>query len=184
MLATAYINANPSLIAGAVLAEPGGFVYEDVLAYTKRVRKKSLFSELSNDALYADQFFTVKNNEHEVLDYKLALLTAYANAPGNEIGNAGQYPFWRSGAIVEAALFEIADRDGFDWTKNLGQYPVKVLFAYSELSRAYGLEYAQKVSSAYPQVQLEKISGTGHEIFYFGWENIHPLIVNYLNPLK
>ena len=33
MLATAYINQNPSVINGAILAEPGGLVWQDIMDY-------------------------------------------------------------------------------------------------------------------------------------------------------
>ncbi|MBK9980952.1 MAG: alpha/beta hydrolase [Saprospiraceae bacterium] len=184
MLATTYINTYPDAIDGAILAEPGGFTWADVKDYTGRALETKFFDEQSNDFFYQDQFFTGRENEHDILDYKLALLSAPENAPGNVLGNPGQYPFWRRGAITATALFEIGDRDGFDCTTNLHNYPVKVLFAYSELNRAYGLAHAQKVSSAYPNVQLVEIKGAGHEMIHFGWSNFYPVALTYLNELK
>ncbi len=184
MLATAYVNSYPSGINGLILAEPGGFTWDETKDYLDRIRNLSAFNEDSNDGFYPDQVLTGRENEHEVLDYKMAIASAVDNRKGNALGNAGASPFWRYGAVTQSALFEIARKDGFDWTTNLSHYTTKVLFCYSELNIAYGIEHAQLLSSAYPQVQLEKIQGTGHEILYFGWNNFYPVVKNYLNSLR
>ncbi len=181
MLATAYVNSYPTAINGVILAEPGGFNWNQTRDYISRTRELSPFNEDSNDALYPDQVLTGKENEHEVLDYKMAVSSAYDSRKGNALGNAGAYPFWRFGAVTRNALFDIGSNDGFDWTTNLSHYTTKVLFCYSELNKAYGPEHAQLLSSAYPNVQLEMIKGTGHEILYFGWNNFYPLVKTYLN---
>ena len=184
MLATAYINSYPTSINGAVLAEPGGFTWDQTSDYIGRTRELSPFDENSNDGFYPDQVLTGKENQHEILDYKMALLAAFDTKEGNPIGNTGPYPFWRYGSVVQSALFEIGSRNGFDWTTNLSQYKTKVLFCYSELNKAYGAAHAQLLSSAYPSVQLEMIHGTGHEILYFGWSNFYPIAKKYLNALR
>ncbi|MDP1762653.1 MAG: alpha/beta fold hydrolase [Sediminibacterium sp.] len=184
MLATAYVNTYPTTIRGVIMAEPGGFTWEQTDKYLSRTRKINPLNESTNDALYFDQILTGKENEHEVLDYKLAISSAFGSKEGNVLGNAGTYPFWRMGAITLTALIEIASKDGFNWTTNLSQFSTKVLFCYSELNKAYGLNHAQLLSSAYPNVQLEKINGAGHEIVYFGWNNFYPLAKTYLNSLR
>ena len=184
MLATDYINAYPEAIAGAILAEPGGFTWEQTKDYVSRTRRTKPLDEGSNDGVYVDQVLTGKENEHEALDYKMGIASAYDSRPGNEIGNAGAVPFWRYGAVVSQALTDIAEKDNFDFRTHLSQYKTKVLFCYSELNTAYGLQHATLLASAYPNVQLEKITGTGHEIIFFGWSNFYPLAKNYLNSLK
>ena len=184
MLATAYINAYPTAVSGVILAEPGGFTWSDTEGYIGRTKKINPTSEPTNDILYLDQFITGKESEQEILDYKMILNSAYDFAKDNPIGNAGPVPFWRYGAVVQSSLFAIASTDGFDWTTHLNQFTTKVLFFYSELNTAYGYEYAQKVSSPYNNVQLEKINGSGHEMIYFGWNTLHPLALTYLNSLK
>ncbi|MFM9841263.1 MAG: alpha/beta hydrolase [Cyclobacteriaceae bacterium] len=184
MLATAYVNSYPTSISGVVLSEPGGFTWEQTKSYLSRSKKINPFNEESNDVLYPDQLFTGKENEHEILDYKVALSSAFTYIEGNAIGNKGIYPFWRYGAVVQSALLDIARRDGFDWTTNLSEYKTKVLFCYSDFNAAYGVEYAQQLSAAYPNVQLEKINGSGHEIPYFGWDRYYPLAKSYLSQLK
>jgi proline iminopeptidase len=184
MLATAYINSYPATINGVILAEPGGFTWDQTSDYISRTKDLSPFSENSNDALYPDQFFTGNENKHEVMDYKMAVIASFDSREGNPLGIAGVYPFWRFGAVIQSALFDIGRKDGFDWTTNLNQYKTKVLFCYSELNKAYGAEHAQLLSSAYPNVQIEMIKGTGHEMFYFGWDNFYPIIKNYLNALR
>jgi proline iminopeptidase len=183
MLATVYINAYPEAIHGAILAEPGGFIWQDVLDYVGRSRSFRLFSETLNDATYLDQFITGRQDQHAILDYKFNLLAAADESTESSIGNDGPLPFWRSGAVIQEALFEVGNKEKPDWTTHLKLYTTKVLFIYSERNKSYGLAHAQKVSSAYPNVQLEKINGAGHDMLSFpeGWSNFYPIAINYLN---
>lgn len=183
MLATAYINQNPQAISGAVLAEPGGFTWAQTSEYLSRSNKIKLFSEALNDAVYPEQIFSGRD-EHEILDYKASFFASFENAPGNTIGNAGPYPFWRNGAVAFNALIDNAERRGLDFTTHLKSYKPKVLFLYSELNRAYQLPWAQKVSSAYTQAQLEEVKGCGHEMFHFAWPGIMEKSITYLKELK
>jgi proline iminopeptidase len=182
MLATGYVNQHPGDVSGVVLSEPGGFTWRDAEAYIKRFKSPNFFDETSNDFLYLDQFITA--DSHNKLDYKAAIQTAAEFAPGNKLGNPGPSPFWRSGAVCATAAFDYARKHGFDFTTNLGQCTTRVLFAYSELNTAYGSAHAQMVSSAYPNVQLVQINGTGHEIPCFGWEAFYPVVKTYLNSIR
>lgn len=186
MLATSYINAHPHEIAGVILAEPGGFVWNDIKDYVSRTHEVALNTELLNDATYLDQFITGKENEHEILDYKLALLSASDGSKESPLGNEGPLPFWRYGAVVNNALFDLGSHQNFDWISHLNTYQTKVCFVYSENNKAYGLDHALKVSGAYPQVQLFKVNGAGHDMLSFdtGWQNVYPVALNYLNSLK
>lgn len=186
ILATAFIDKYPTAIAGVILAEPGGFIWEDIEAYVNRARDIKITSELISDFLYSDQFITGKKDEHAILDYKYGLLSSAEGNKDNPIGDEGPLLFWRQGAIVNQALFEIGDREKPNWTLHLNQFQTKVLFVYSEHNRAYGLAHAQKVSSAYSNVQLFKVNGAGHDMLSFptGWSNFYPVAINYLNSLK
>lgn len=182
MLATAYVNDHPGGINGVVLMEPGGLTWHDTEEYIKRWTSLELFDESSNDYVYLDQLIT--GNDHNVLDYKFGVRAAVDYAKGNKLGIAGPYPFWRMGAVCNSAALEYAREHPFDYTTNLRQYTTKVLFAYSELNQAYGKAHAELVSSAYPNVQLVEIKGTGHEIPYFGWNNFYPIAKAYLDTIK
>ncbi len=175
MLATAYVNQNSNNIDGLILAEPGGFTWGQTETYLSKSRELKLFDELTNDFVYQDQFIT--GSDHNTLDYKMALSTA-----GVSTGDMDFFPYWRFGAICLTASIQLAmdNPDQMDFTANLNNFGTKVLFAYSELNTAYGLEHAEKVSDAFPLVQLEKIQDCGHEIPHFGWQNFYPLIQNYL----
>ncbi|HET9745948.1 MAG TPA: alpha/beta hydrolase [Chitinophagaceae bacterium] len=183
MLATAYINKHPASVRGAVLGEPGGFKWQDIKDYVGRSRDFHFSSETFNDAAYQDQFITGNENDHAILDYKHSLMAAADGAADSPIGNEGPLLFWRAGAVVNKALFDIGEKEKPDWTTNLRLFTTKVFFAYSENNRAYGLSHAQLVSSAYPNVQLEKINGAGHDFISFptGWTNFFPKALNYLN---
>ncbi|MCK6692049.1 MAG: alpha/beta hydrolase [Thermoanaerobaculia bacterium] len=186
ILATSYINTYPDAVDGAVLAEPGGLVWDDIADYVKRSRSIVMTKELFNDMLYSDQFITGKEDQHAILDYKYALLSAADGNPDNPIGDEGPVPFWRSGAVVNQALFELGNDIEPDWTTNLDQFTTKVLFIYSENNEAYGLAHAQKVSSAYPNVELFETLDAGHDMLSFptGWNNTFPKMLQYFNNLK
>jgi proline iminopeptidase len=186
MLATAYIDKYPAAISGVILAEPGGFIWEDIEGYVNRSRQAKITSEIMNDFVYADQFITGRKDEHAILDYKYALLSAADGDKDNPTGNEGAIPFWRTGAVVNYALFELGKKEKTNWTTHLNQFTTKVLFVYSERNRAYGLAHAQKVSSAYPNVELFKVNGAGHDMLSFpaGWNHFFPAAVNYLQSLK
>lgn len=183
MLATAYINQNPSKISGAVLAEPGGFSWTQTEEYLSRSNKINLFSEALNNATFTEQIFAGRS-EHEFLDYKASFFSNFENAPGNTIGNAGHYPFWRHGTVAFQTLIDNADKYGFDFTTHLNNYTTKVLFLYSELNKAYGKEWVETVSAPYPTVEIDQIKNSGHEMLYFGWEDFYPKAHAYLNELK
>lgn len=185
MLATAYINKYPAAINGVVLGEPGGFIWQDVKEYVARSHDYRLSGETLNDAAYLDQFLTAGENDQALLDYKLGLLSASDASPDSPIGDEGLLPYWRAGAVVNRALFDIGEKEQPDFTTNLHQFTTKVLFCYSENNKAYGLAHAQKVSSAYPNVQLEMIKNAGHDFISFpeGWNNFFPIALNYLNSL-
>lgn len=186
ILATAYINKYPAKISGAILAEPGGFTWQDILDYVKRSRDIKITKELINDMLYMDQFITGSSDEHAILDYKAGLLSIADGAKDNPTGDEGHLVFWRTGAIVNQALFDLGDHEKPNWTTNLNQFNKKVLFVYSENNKAYGLTYAQKVSSAFLNVQLFKTNGAGHDMLSFdtGFNNTYPTMLAYLNSLK
>ncbi len=179
MLATAYVNQKPENIAGLILSEPGGFTWDQVSDYFSRSLQLQIGNEQTNDFVYQDQFIT--SDEHEALDYKLALASV-ASDTGDD---PTQLPFWRYGAVCSSASLELAQANqaDMDFTQNLANYPTKVLFAYSELNQAYGKEHAELVSAFYPSVNLVEISGCGHEIPHFGWENFRPLILEYLQEI-
>lgn len=186
ILAAGYINKYPTAINAVILAEPGGLKYEDIQNYIKRTRNVQPVSEIFNDVSYPDQFITGNINEDAILDYKYALAAAADAAKGNPTGNEAIPPFWRFGKNIADALTEIGDKEKPDFTGNLNQFTTKVLFVYSENNRAYGLQHAVKVSSAFSKVQLFKVNGAGHDLLAFqtGWLNFYPVALNYLNSLK
>lgn len=183
MLAAAFINEYPQKITGAVLAEPGGLTWPQAKAYVSRALKMNVFSEEINDAVFPEQIFAGRST-HEILDYKAGHFIVAENAPGNAIGNAGPYPFWRSGAVSHKALTHHAEKYGFDFTANLTQYSTEVLFLYSELSKAYGADWAAQVSAPFPHVTLQEVKNSGHEMLYFGWNDLYHNVLTYLNKLK
>ena len=178
MYATGYTNLYPSEVDGMVLSEPGGFTFEDMQAYIGRAFPIKPLSESINDVVWSEQL--VAGKSHEELDYEFALL---ASSDSNT-GNTGPLPITRVGAVCSEAMFAIADRDGLDLASHISAYTTKVLFMYSDLNKAYGLEHAQKVSSAFPNVELLEITETGHDLHYFAFEAYHAASLNYLNQLR
>lgn len=184
MLAAGYINAYPDRIDGAIFAEATGITKEMLDQYGEDSRRVEIFKEHLSDVLYMDQFLTGKATDHNVLDYKLNISSSYTYAPGNAEGIEGASPFWRNGAVVLNALAEIAEKDGYDFSSNLHLYTTKVLFIYGENNTAYGAVYAQKEADLFPDAQVSQIDDTGHEMIYFKWENVYPVVLTYLNSLN
>ena len=183
MLASGYINQFQNKIDGAVLAEPGGLTWDQVVEYNSKSNSINLFSEALNDALFPEEIFAGMA-EHEILDYKASYFFTFENAPGNTLGNAGPYPFWRSGAVAGETMYKTGEEKGLDFTTHLQDYDTRVLFVYSELNTAYGEDWAHTVGSTYPNVEYHLIPGTGHELLYFGWDAFYPIALTYLNEMK
>lgn len=179
MLAAAYINQHPNEIDGVIFVEPGGFNWEQTKSYTKKSSQLDVLSEFTNDYVYQDQIIT--GDDHNTLDYKLALSTAANVHTGDENSAA----FWRYGAICNTASLQLAINypEQVNFTTHLNSYTTKTLFVYSELNTAYGMDHAKSVSSFLPNVQLAEIKGCGHEIPQYGWHNLYPLIKTYLNEI-
>ncbi|KAF2512012.1 alpha/beta hydrolase [Flavobacterium zhairuonense] len=184
MLGTAYVNSYPDKIDGLILAEPGGLNKQLLDEYGEMSRKINIFSEVTSNLLYVDQFLTGKENQHEILDYKYGISSSFSYAKGNKEGIPGPSPFWRIGTTVLESFTDIAENDGFDFTTNLNQYKTKVLFLYGELNESYGLSFAKKEAAYFPNSEIEEVKETGHEMIYFKWENVHPIVLKYLNELK
>jgi len=184
MLACAYVNQYPNSINGVILAEPGGLNKKLLDEYGEMSRKINIFSEVTSNLLYIDQFLTGKENQHAILDYKYGISSSFTYAKGNDEGIPGPSPFWRIGTIVLESFIDISENEGFDFTTNLDQYQTKVLFLYGELNKSYGLPFAQKEAAYFPVSEIAEVKGTGHEMIYFKWENVEPLVLNYLNNIK
>lgn len=184
MLAAAYINAYPERIDGAIFAEAGGFNKQLLDEYGQSSRKLNLFSEETNDVLYYDQFLTGRANDHEILDYKMGIASSFQYAPGNSEGVEGPSPIWRNGAVVLQAFIDIAEDEGFDFTINLHEFSSKTLFLYGENNESYGLSFAEKEAAFFPHAEIVQIDDTGHEMIYFKWNMVYPVVLDYLNSLN
>jgi proline iminopeptidase len=184
MLAAAYINAYPDSIDGAIFAEAGGFNKQLLDEYGEASRKLNVFSEVTNDVLYYDQFLTGRENEHEVLDYRMAIASSYSYAEGNNEGNTGPSPFWRNGGAVYQAFSDIAVNEGFDFTTHLNQFRPEVLFIYGENNKSYGLSFAQKEAAFFSNTKIVQIDDAGHEMIYSKWNSVHHAVLTYLNALN
>jgi proline iminopeptidase len=183
MLAAGYVNEYPEAIDGLVLAEPGGFTFDQMEDYLSRSNHVAFFEEATNDAIFPEQIFAGRS-EHEILDYKALYFLAFEYAEGNTIGNAGPYPYWRHGAVAQSASHAYVAEHGFDFTGNLGNYNQKVLFLYSELNEAYGEDWAEEVAAPFPNKEIQMVWGTGHEMFYFGWDDMYPRVLSYLDEIQ
>jgi proline iminopeptidase len=160
ILATAYTGKHPTEIQGLVVADPGGLKWDDVVEYMKTSHSFNIFGEFLNDATYLDQFITGKEDQHEILDYKLAML-----ASNNYItGEAGMEPgsFWRMGTVINGALLEAGKKYKPDFSDGISNFNVPVLFFYTEKNKAYPDSWAQKISGVFNTADLFKVMGVGH----------------------
>jgi proline iminopeptidase len=183
MLATAYAAKNPDAVQGLIAMEPGGLKWDDVVTYITDSRAFSLWGEAINNAAYLEQFISAGADEHEVWDYKYAVL----GSGGNEITQ--EFPdesiSWRAGAIVNRAFFDLGTTYEPDLSEGIQNFQPPVLFFYSELNKAYPKEWAEKITSAYKAVEIIKVTGVGHSGIVTDaqqWRNVTlPKIVDYLN---
>lgn len=186
MLATYFAGQYPDEIQGLVVAEPGGMTWQDVKDFVEESRSFNLWGELLNDATYFDQFATGKENQHEILDYKLAMLASRNDITGDD--NTTPASFWRGGAVINAAIFEIGDDHYPDFSAGISQFETPVLFLYSSENKAYTDAWAQRVSSVYPAVNRVKVAGTGHDGIFkdpAAWASTtKPAILNYFNSIQ
>lgn len=186
ILATGYTGRYPGKVQGLILCEPGGLTWADITQYVKESRSFNFFGELLNDATYSDQFITVKGkDEHEVLDYKMALFASKNEITGED--NSAPGSFWRNGAVISDALFEYGEKNKIDFSEGIGNFRGPVLFFNSELNRAYPDSWMRKITAVYPVVHTETIAGVGHDGIISNdsqWAAAtRPLIINYLKSL-
>jgi len=167
MYATWFINEHGDYggrLRGAILSDPGAFTKKQLDDYIKRLYGSvSVVREQFNDALWAGQFMSA--GDHARADY-LALTMALDGAPAEHRDPNNLAPFWRDGAVVAAALFDLADRNGFDWTTHLKEYQHKVLFLRSDLDTSRPLWYQQELASSYADADVVTIPGVGHEMIW------------------
>src|SRR6218665_807514 len=118
MLASAYVNQYPNSINGLILAEPGGLNKKLLDEYGEMSRKINIFSEVTSNLLYVDQFITGKENQHAILDYKYGISSSFTYAKGNDEGIPGPSPFWRIGTTVLESFIAISENEQFYFTTN------------------------------------------------------------------
>lgn len=183
ILATGYTGKNPANIQALVVWEPGGLEWDDIFDYVEESRSFNLWGETLNDATYLDQFMTGNENDHEILDYKMAMITTSNDITGDD----GTQPnsFWRSGAVMSAALLEVGEDYEPDFSEGINNFNTPVLFFYSEKNKAYPESWAQKISGAYNSAEIYQVMGVGHDGMIkdnTAWsEQTLPRILTYLN---
>ena len=186
MLATYFAGHYPNEVQGLVVAEPGGLKWPDVMDYVEESLSFKLWGELLNDASYFDQFVTGKENQHEILDYKLAMLSSRNEITGDDYTQPGSY--WRGGAVINAAMYEIGTDYEPDFSEGISQFEAPVLFLYSAENKAYPDAWAQRISSAYHTVNRVKVPGTGHDGIISNaaaWTTTTlPAILSYFNTIQ
>lgn len=183
ILASGYTGRNPANVQGLVVWEPGGLEWDDIVDYVEESRSFNLWGEMLNDATYLDQFMTGNRNDHEILDYKMAMITTSNDITGDD----GTEPnsFWRSGAVISAALLEVGEDYEPDFSEGIDNFNTPVLFFYSEKNKAYPDSWAQKISGEYNSAELYQVMEVGHDGMIknnTAWtEQTLPRILTYLN---
>ncbi len=185
MLATGYAGKHPNNVQGLVSAEPGGLNWQDIKHYVKESLSFGIWSELMNDMTFIDQFISGKQDQHVILDYKFGLRAAKNTITGED--NTLPASFWRAGAVINSAMFEMANDHHPDFSQGIRNFHVPVLFLHSEYNKAYPLSWVQHIAASYYSATTLKIPGTGHGgIFYdnTAWaQATMPAIINYFATL-
>lgn len=185
ILVSGFAGRYPNLINGLIVCEPGGLKWNDIKEYVEESRSFKLWSEISNDATYIDQFLTGYKNDHEILDYKLNLLASKNDITGEDNTKPGS--FWRSGAVIITALYELGENYNPDFSVNLQNFTPNTLFFYSEENKAYPTSWANRIGASYNSVTINKINNVGHDGIISeqqAWQNqTMPKIIQYIQSL-
>ena len=167
MYATWFINEYGDYggrLRGAILSDPGGFNTAELRAFIDRyMASYKLTGELINDAFWSDQFLSA--TDHERADYLRGMMPL-AGIPAEADNPAHRPPFWRAGAVVSSALFDLVDKEGFDWTTNLHKFQHKVLFLRSSRDTAHTLESQQEQAAHYPDADIITMPNVGHAMIW------------------
>jgi proline iminopeptidase len=191
IMATGYAAKFPNEVNGLILAEPGGFVWDDIVSYVNKSRSYGLWSEALNDITYLDQFMSARQDQHQIADYKVYIASASNSIVGDLYptlnGNERWYLSPRDGAIVNIAAFEWATKYKPDFSKGIDKYTRKMLFLYSSNNKAYPDTWANRIASVYPNKEVNKISGVGHSGMFDqqdSWKTVtQNLVIKYLRGL-
>ncbi len=175
MLATAYINEDPSRVRGAVLVEPGGFTRLEVEAFFERALGGLTLTEGTTDILWTQQFLSP--DEHAQWDYLAAVSSRDSEGQeGND--HAHPAPAWRWGAAVSYWLPQhIGD---FDWTTRLAEIDYPVLWFRSEKNRVTDQTHQERLAAHYPRVEMQLVQGVGHDVLYQRSAELLPVVLEYL----
>lgn len=162
MYATWFINEYGDYggrLRGAVLSDPGGFTLAELEDFMEAYMKDfDLMGEQLNDAFWAEQFMSAA--DHERADYLRGLLQL-GGVPSEHADPANPAPFWRAGAVVNTALFDLA-KQGFDWTTRLAGFGHTVLFLRGDLDTAHTEAQQRALAAHYPAAEIVTITGVGH----------------------
>jgi proline iminopeptidase len=184
MLATGYVGKNPNAVQGLIAMEAGGLKWDDVVTYITDSRSFSLWGEALNNSIYLEQFLSAKEDDHALWDYKYAILGSKNEITHEYTDGSDGSISWRSGGVVNRAFFEMGEQHKPDLSAGVSDFTPPVLYFFSELNKAYPLEWAQKITSAYNTVELVKVDGVGHSGIVTEtkvWKDVTlPKIVTYL----
>jgi proline iminopeptidase len=166
MYATWFIDTYGSYggrIRGAVLSEPGAFTKAQLQAYVKRLTGSiDFFGQKLNDLCWLGQVMTP--TDHARADY-MHMVASVGGWPGEHNDPDKPEPRFRDGAVVEAAMFHLAQQ-GFDWTQHLKAFAPTVLFLRGELNEYNRLQDQQEMAASYASAEIVTIPGVGHDMIW------------------
>ena len=167
MYATWFINEHGDYrgrVKGAILSEPGAFTKRQLDAFVDRIEGSVAFTaEQLNDATWSGQFLSP--DDHARADYQ-RMLFVMNGAPSEARDPKKPLPFWRGGAVVNAALLKLTEKEPFDWTTRLKAFAPKVLFLRGDLNEAISLEHQQELAASYASAEIVTIPNVGHEMIW------------------
>lgn len=161
IMATAYAGIYPAELHGMVLIEPGGLKWDDIITYVSNSQSVPLWSEMVNDIMYQDKFISTDKDNHEVLDYKLALAAGHGN-PNTLETITGKDGFWRFGAVINTISFNYGQKYKPDLSAGIENYTRPILFIHGGAGKVYTDEWAKKITSVYINKEIYKVEGVGH----------------------
>lgn len=185
MYATAYIDAHPQKVAGAVLIEPGPLDGATAERLKDEIFDLDLASEWLNDWAWSSQFFTA--DDHARMDYQMMIGAKVSQLRFHE-STTDPAPSWRLGAAANRYVTDdgqdAAGHYVYDFTRHLAAYTRPVLFVAGSLSEILGPSLQSEQVHRYPSASLQVVDGAGHDVAWVKTADVLTLIRAYLDALQ
>jgi len=156
--AAQYMNRHPKRLSGCIMLEPGKFSTE--LGKKQLPLNTNLFSRWINDWIWGRQLLAA--GDHERADYYIAL-GASSIDESQPLRKSKPAPDWRMGAAVLTHIYlRELEKKGFDFTAQLGQVDIPILFIAGSNTEDLGEDFQRIQMKFFKKSSIEIVPNAGH----------------------